>query len=62
LPKELAIAGIGNSHTVQLSFPKLTTVDVNAYQIGQKAISQIFEFDNNIVTDTGYSFIEGETA
>jgi len=28
----------------------------------KKAISQIFEFDNNIVTDTGYKFIEGETA
>ena len=62
LPKDLAIAGIGNSQIVQLSFPKLTTVDINAYQIGKKAISQIFEFDNNIVTDTGYRFVKGETA
>ena len=38
LPKELAIVGIGNSQTVQLSSPKLTTVDINAYQIGKKAI------------------------
>ncbi len=62
LPKDLAIAGIGNSQTVQLSSPKLTTIDINAYQIGQKAVSQIFDFDDNVVTDTGYKFIIGESA
>tara|TARA_Y100001970_G_C14202553_1_gene841978 strand:- start:186 stop:1196 length:1011 start_codon:yes stop_codon:yes gene_type:complete len=62
LPKELAIAGIGNSQTAQLSSPTLTTVDINAYQIGQKAVSQIFDFDNNIVTDTGYLMVNGESA
>ena len=62
IPQELAIVGIGNSQTVQLSMPKLTTVDINAYEIGKKAISQIFQFDNNIVTDTGYKFVKGNSA
>ena len=31
-------------------------------EIGQKAVSQIFNFDNNVVTDTGYKFIRGESA
>ena len=42
--------------------PKLTTIDINAYTIGKKAISQIFQFDNNIVTDTGFKFIKGNSA
>ena len=62
LQKELAVAGMGNSPTTSLSIPKLTTVDINAYEIGRKAISQIFQFDNNIVTDTGYRFIKGDSA
>ena len=62
IPQELAIVGIGNSQTAQLSMPKLTTIDINAYTIGKKAISQIFQFDNNIVTDTGFKFIKGNSA
>ena len=62
LPKELAIVGIGNSQTTQLSSPKLTTVDIHAYEIGKKAVSQIFDFDNNVVTDTGYSIVKGKSA
>ena len=62
IPNQIAIVGVGNSHTVQLSSPKLTTVDINAYEIGRKAVSQIFNFDNNIVTDTGYNIINGESA
>ena len=55
IPEKLAIVGIGNSQTVQLSSPKLTTVDINSYTIGKKAVSQIFAFDNNIVMADIYS-------
>ena len=53
---------MGNSQTAQLSMPKLTTIDINAYQIGKKALSQIFQFDNNTITNIDYKFIKGESA
>ena len=46
----------------QLSKPKMTTIDINAYQIGKKGISQIFQFDNNTITNIDYKFINGESA
>ncbi len=61
IPNELAIIGMGNSQSTQLSSPRLTTMDVHAFEIGKKAVSQIFDFDNVLVTDTGYSLIKGES-
>jgi len=62
IPQQLAVVGIGNSQTTQLSKPKLTTIDINAYEIGKKAISQIFQFDKNVITNIDYKFIAGESA
>jgi len=62
IPKKLAVVGMGNSQTAQLSMPKLTTIDINAYQIGKKALSQIFQFDNNKITNIDYKFVKGESA
>ena len=62
IPQKLAVVGIGNSQTAQLSSPKLTTIDINAYQIGKKALSQIFQFDENTITNIDYKFINGESA
>ena len=62
IPKKLAVVGIGNSQTAQLSSPELTTIDINAYDIGRKALAQLFQFDNNIVTNIDYKFIEGGSA
>ena len=62
IPQNLAVVGMGNSQTAQLSKTKMTTIDINAYEIGKKAISQIFQFDNNTVTNIDYKFIKGDSA
>jgi len=62
IPQNLAIVGMGNSQTAQLSKTKMTTIDINAYEIGRKAISQIFQFDNNTITNIDYKFIKGDSA
>ena len=47
IPKDLSIIAFNNSLYSQLSSPQLTTVAINAYQLGQEAAAQIIGYLEN---------------
>ena len=52
IPEDISIIAFNNSLYSRLSSPQLTTVDINAYQLGQEAASQIISYleDPNLRT------------
>ena len=52
IPEDISIIAFNNSLYSQLASPQLTTVDINAYQLGQEAASQIISYleDPNLRT------------
>ena len=47
IPKDLSIIAFNNSLYSQLASPQLTTVAINAYQLGQEAAAQIISYLDN---------------
>ncbi len=47
IPEDLSIIAFNNSLYCQLASPQLTSVDINAYQLGQEAASQIIGYLND---------------
>ncbi len=47
IPEDISIIAFNNSLYSQLASPQLTSVDINAYQLGQEAASQIISYLEN---------------
>ena len=47
IPQDVSIIAFNNSFFSHLASPRLTTVDINAYQLGQEAASQIIGYLEN---------------
>lgn len=66
VPDDLAITGFGHFEVAKVSNPRITTVNVQAEQIGHEVVNLLREiFDGEISApvriDVGSSFVQGET-